>query len=254
MNTNPLNTEDKDKLFGFLNGDLSTEALEQWLYYTPDLEERLGKEFYFELIDTNYRNKQVRHELKKIVFQNYITTDDFNEWKLHALLKKSGWFKDRNLEISNSTFPSTQAFENALSIINEFGRLKFNSNETHEEWTPTLLEFLTEPYEKNTDEFETNISLVCFAYTHNAHVYLYVDDNNNYYTDNIAGDFLYKYTGPTFDQLLKEILQIVDEDNFEKFATSKKITQEKAIRNKPTALHSSPTKSFLTRLWNWMKD
>lgn len=249
-----MKENDKDKLFGFLNGDVSTEAFEQWLYYTPDLEERLGKEFYFELIDTNYRNKQVRHELKKKVFQNFITTDDFNEWKLHALLKRSGWLKDRNLEINNSSFRNIQAFENALSIINEFGGLKFNSSEGNEEWTPTLLEFLTEPYEKNPEEFEINNSLVCFAYTHNAYGFLYVDGNNNYYTDNIAGDFLYKYTGPNFDQLLKEILQLVDEDNFEKFATSKKITQDKAIRNKSSALHSSPPKSLLTRLWNWMKD
>lgn len=249
-----MKENDKDILFGFLNGDVSTEAFEQWLYYAPGIEERLGNEFYFELIDTNYRNKQVRHELKKIVFQNYITTDDFNEWKLHALLKKPGWFKDRNLEINNSSFPNIQAFENALSIINEFGGLKFNSSEGNEEWTPTLLEFLSEPYEKNPEEFEINNSLVCFAYTHNAHGFLYVDGNNNYYTDNIAGDFLYKYTEPNFDQLLKEILQLVDEDNFEKVAASKKITQEKATTNKSNALHPSPPKSLLTRLWNWMKD
>lgn len=246
---------DKEILFGFLNGDVSTEAFEQWLYYTPNLEKRLGKEFYFELIDASYRNKQVRHEIKKKLFQNFITTEEFNEWKLHALLKRSGWLKDRNLEISNPSFPNIQAFENALKILNEFGGLKFNSSEGNEEWTPSLLEFLTEPYEKNPEEFEINNSLVCFAYTHNTHGFLYVDGNNNYYTDNIAGDFLYKYTGPNFEQLLKEILQLVKEDNFEKFATSKKTAHKRAVMDKSTSPSlSSTSKSFLTRLWNWMKD
>ncbi len=53
-----------------------------------------------------------------------------------------------------------------------------------------------------------------FASAHDHNMYLYVDENDKYYMDNIAGDKLYTYTGLNFEQMLKELLRITDKDKF----------------------------------------
>jgi hypothetical protein len=79
--------EIKIQLFRFLNEEMSTEELEQWVYQNRDLEVVFNREDYLELISLNYESSQTRHDLEKILTK-YVRTGEYESWKIKKLLMK----------------------------------------------------------------------------------------------------------------------------------------------------------------------
>jgi len=101
-----------------------------------------------------------------------------------------------------------------------------------ENWTLTLVEFFNAPYRpENMKKYGLNKNLVCFALAHNAHIYLFVDDNNRFYQlDNVVGEYLYEYKGLNFEQMMRELLEFDKEDNFLKIKPIKKVNEKPTIK------------------------
>lgn len=209
---------DKDRILNFLIGKEKLNDFESWVYNDPDLESRVGGELYFELISVNYKDKFALDNLNRIIIGNYVAHTDFEYFKYKSILKDSGWHKNRHLEINFSRSHMTPEIRNAVTIIEEFGGLKFISPEKRENWTLTLVEFLDYPGEiKNMKEYGLNKNLVCFAMAHNDHINLFVDDNNKYYQlDNVVSENLYEYRGLNFEHMMRQLLQLDKDDNFHK--------------------------------------
>ena len=83
-----MNPKYKSKFFEFLNGELKISGLETWLYSTPELENDLDKELYFELISFNYKDKNSQGQLTELILDRTVTEGEFLTWKIKRLLKR----------------------------------------------------------------------------------------------------------------------------------------------------------------------
>jgi hypothetical protein len=54
-----------NKIWLFIRGDLSTGKFEKWLYNWTELEDLLGKNFYLEIISTDFKSAEAIYFLKK---------------------------------------------------------------------------------------------------------------------------------------------------------------------------------------------
>lgn len=208
---------DKNRILNFLIKKEDIRDFESWVYTTSDLESRVGSELYLELISINYNDKFVRDNLSKVILGNHITKEDFESFKYYKFLENSGWYQNRNIELDRANFPNTPEFKNAVKILNEFGGLKFVSPERRENWTLTIVEFFEAPAGiQNMKEYGLNKNLVCFASVHNSHAYLFVDENNKFYQlDIVVSENLYKFKGLDFKHMMRQLLQLENNDNFE---------------------------------------
>ncbi|MCT4639211.1 MAG: SUKH-3 domain-containing protein [Bacteroidales bacterium] len=205
---------DKDRILNFLIGKEKANDFELWLYNNTDIESRIGSELYSELIDINYRDKFVLNNFSKVIIGNHISEEDFKQWKYLKTLEDSGWYKGRNTKVKIPIFHRVPSIKCATKIIREFGGLSFYYSDATDAEPFNLIEFNNTPICTDMSKYGLKKILAYFASAHNDHMYLYVDDNNNYYMDNIAGDKLYVYKGDNFEHLMKELLRIEDGDNF----------------------------------------
>lgn len=213
---------DKNRILNFLIEKENINDFELWVYSDPDLESRIGSELYIELIGLNYKDKFVLDKLNRIIIGNYVSHTDFKNFKYKSILQDSGWFENRQIEINLSRIQVTTEIKNAVTIIEEFGGLKFVSPEKRENWTLTLVEFLEYPGEiKNMKKYGVNKNLVCFAKAHNDHINLFVDENNNFYQlDNVVSENIYEYRGQNFEHMMRQLLLLEEDDNFHKIENS----------------------------------
>ena len=219
-----MQASDKDRILNFLVGNEPIKQFESWVYETTDLEQRVGKELYLELIEINYNDKFILDNLFKIIVNDYISNDYFEDFKLKNALLNVGWYQGRKIEIDRSKFTNSLETQNAIKIIEEYGGLKFVSPEKRENWSLTLIEFLKKPYENcNMGKYGLNKNLVCFATAHNDHIDIFVDaDSNFYHLDNVVSEVLYQFNGYDFNHLLQEFLKPNYEDKFESVGKLKK--------------------------------
>jgi hypothetical protein len=82
LNINEI-TEQFYKLF---RHRISVTDFETWLYNTPEIEEILGKQFYFSLLDVDYQNKFARNQVEELVYP-HIPFAYFEELHLKNLLR-----------------------------------------------------------------------------------------------------------------------------------------------------------------------
>ena len=80
----------KEVFFSFLNNEIDTKQLEEWLYEQSSLEEKIGEENYHELIGFNFDEKDAKHELQKIILAKIVNDDEFISWKIKNILSASG--------------------------------------------------------------------------------------------------------------------------------------------------------------------
>jgi hypothetical protein len=205
---------DKDRILNFLIGNDSVADFESWLYNESDLEIRLGSELYNELIGLNFNDKFVLNNLSKLILDNYMTIDDFETWNYYRILKDSGWHQGRTIELSKSMLKKTSINKIAANILREFGGLEICSTDKSVHNHQTLVDFNINPISTDMSKYGFDKEMSYFASAHDHNMYLYVDENDKYYMDNIAGDKLYAYTGLNFEQMMKELLRITDEDKF----------------------------------------
>lgn len=68
-----MNKEDIELVFyKVIRNEMSIIDFEKWLYHIDDkaINENFGDDFYFELININYKNKFSSNELKKVIYIN----------------------------------------------------------------------------------------------------------------------------------------------------------------------------------------
>ncbi|MBI5954111.1 MAG: hypothetical protein HY865_20835 [Chloroflexi bacterium] len=73
-------------LFLYLAGEFSIRDFEQWIYSTPQAEDRLGKSAYFELVSFNFYQPTADHELSKLI-RKYVNPARFHTWQVWRSLK-----------------------------------------------------------------------------------------------------------------------------------------------------------------------
>lgn len=213
---------DKNRILNFLIGNENIQDFETWLYSEINLESRIGSELYFELIDTSYKKKHILEDLKRNILGKYIPENDFENFKYKSVLHEAGWNQERKIKVRLSKDRNSPEDLNAIRIIEEYGGLKFYRNENNNE-KHTLIEILEKPGRvENMKEYGLNKNLVLFASAHNSHIDLFVDGDNKFYQlDNVAAEDLYKYQGPDFESLMKELLHLVEFDKFHKIGKRK---------------------------------
>jgi len=216
---------DIDRILNFLNGNEPSHEFESWVYNNTNLENSIGGELYFELIEINYKDKFVLDNLKRIVLGNYVSQDHFENFKYKNILLNAGWHPNRKIEVNLSKVPNTPEIQNASEIIEKFGGLKFISPDKRENWSLTLVEFLKVPYVGcDMSKYGFNKKLACFATAHNDHIDLFVDADNKFYQlDNVVSENLYEFKGQNFYQMMRQLLELNDEDNFEIIGRNKTI-------------------------------
>lgn len=224
-----MQESDKHRILNFLNGKEPIKKFESWVYNDADLESRVGSELYFELIGINYNDKFVLDKLSNVVIGDYIAQSDFENFKLKSVLKDYGWYPVRCIEIDLAGVQMSPEIKNAVTIIEEFGGLKFYSSEVIVDRPLNLVEFLEIPRKStNMHEYGLNKNLVCFAESHYAHVELYVDEDNKFYQlDNVVFEHLYEYKGLNFEQMMSELLGLDADMRFpENWKSYKRIKKE----------------------------
>ncbi|SFG49083.1 hypothetical protein SAMN04488025_1398 [Planifilum fulgidum] len=76
----------KDQFYLYYTKKITLRDFESWLYHSPELEEDIGKDFYFQLIDINYRDKFAGDHLEKVMFSRFQQVE-FEEKKIRELLE-----------------------------------------------------------------------------------------------------------------------------------------------------------------------
>jgi hypothetical protein len=78
--------EIESSFFLYLAGEFPIKDFEQWIYSTPQIEDRSGKSVYFELISFNFKQPAADHELSKLIRQ-HVNLTKFHAWHVRRLLQ-----------------------------------------------------------------------------------------------------------------------------------------------------------------------
>ena len=81
----PLPDHIRIRIYEFLDGSVSLDELEQWVYATSELEAIFSRDDYVELLSLNYRKTGSKYEVQKL-FKQYIDEGEWETWKLRKLL------------------------------------------------------------------------------------------------------------------------------------------------------------------------
>lgn len=78
--------EIRDAFHRVLTKELPVADFEAWVYTTPELDDFLGEEEYFELISLNYKEKRAHANLKKLL-DNYVDWQQVHDAELRQTLQ-----------------------------------------------------------------------------------------------------------------------------------------------------------------------
>jgi hypothetical protein len=93
------NEKDIQKQFyKIYKGLISVSEFEEWLYNTPEIEDVYGNDFYFNLLDLNYRGRHVKNDLEKVI-ETKIPFGEFEQMRIVSLLEKIIHQKDDLVEV-----------------------------------------------------------------------------------------------------------------------------------------------------------
>ncbi|WP_057761821.1 hypothetical protein [Cytobacillus praedii] len=91
--------EDIQKQFyNIYKGHISISEFEEWLYKTQEIESIYGNDFYFSLLDLDYRNKYIKNELEKLI-EREIPFGEFEQARIISLLENIRYQQDDEVEI-----------------------------------------------------------------------------------------------------------------------------------------------------------
>lgn len=74
------------QFYKIYKGLISVLEFEDWLYNTPEIEKVYGADFYFKLLDLNYKSRHIKNELKKVI-ENKIPFGEFEQMHIVSLLE-----------------------------------------------------------------------------------------------------------------------------------------------------------------------
>lgn len=81
------NEKDIQKQFyKIYKGLINVSEFEEWLYNTTEIEDLYGNDFYFNLLDLNYRSKHIKVDLKKLI-EMKIPFGEFEQMRIISLLE-----------------------------------------------------------------------------------------------------------------------------------------------------------------------
>ena len=72
-------------IYQFLNDEIPLADFEKWVYQTPELEEILGSDSYFDLISFNFHGKDALYQVKQM-FMERIGIGRYEAWRIRQLL------------------------------------------------------------------------------------------------------------------------------------------------------------------------
>jgi hypothetical protein len=77
----------KLEFYKYLNGDISVADIESYIFkQTTDLEQRLDTETFFNLINLNFKDQNIKTCLKAFILEQIVQEGEFETWKLKKLL------------------------------------------------------------------------------------------------------------------------------------------------------------------------
>ncbi|KMY32667.1 hypothetical protein ACZ11_11245 [Lysinibacillus xylanilyticus] len=79
-------------------GLISVSEFEEWLYNTPEIEKVYGDDFYFNLLDLNYRSRHIKNELEKVI-EIKIPFGEFEQMRIVSLLENIIYEKGDLVEV-----------------------------------------------------------------------------------------------------------------------------------------------------------
>lgn len=218
-----MRESDRNRILNFLLRNEPIKEFEAWIYTDTDLEDSIGSEFYFELIDINYKDKFALDNLHRTVVGTYISQDDFEDFRYKNTLINAGWYPGRKIKVGLCNPHNSPEMRRAFEILEEFGGLKFMSPEKSQNWSLTFVEFLDKPYiDCDVSNYGLNKQFACFATAGNGYIDLYVDADNKFYQlDNVASEDLYEFKGQNFKQMMRQLLSLDDDDTLVKVGSIK---------------------------------
>ncbi|QDP99763.1 hypothetical protein FOH38_03880 [Lysinibacillus fusiformis] len=93
------NEKDIQKQFyKIYKGLISVSEFEEWLYNTPEIEKVYGDDFYFNLLDLNYRSRHIKNELEKVI-EIKIPFGEFEQMRIVSLLENIIYEKGDLVEV-----------------------------------------------------------------------------------------------------------------------------------------------------------
>ncbi|QOR64808.1 hypothetical protein IM538_13175 [Cytobacillus suaedae] len=86
------------QFYKIYKGLISVSDFEKWLYHTPEIEDVYGNDFYFNLLDLNYRSKHIKNDLEKVI-ETKIPFGEFEQMRIVSLLENIIYEKDDLVEV-----------------------------------------------------------------------------------------------------------------------------------------------------------
>ena len=79
-------TNIQKQFYKIYKGQISISEFENWLYKAQEIESVYGNDFYFNLLDLDYRKKHIKNELEKLI-EMKIPFDEFEQTRIISLLE-----------------------------------------------------------------------------------------------------------------------------------------------------------------------
>ncbi|WP_338657223.1 hypothetical protein V6B14_22090 (plasmid) [Sporosarcina psychrophila] len=79
-------TNIQKQFYKIYKGQISISEFEDWLYKAQEIESVYGNDFYFNLLDLDYRKKHIKNELEKLI-EMKIPFDEFEQTRIISLLE-----------------------------------------------------------------------------------------------------------------------------------------------------------------------
>lgn len=129
-------TNIQKQFFKIYKGMISISEFEEWLYKTQEIESVYGNDFYFNLLDLDYRKKHIKNELEKLI-EMKIPFDEFEQTRIISLLENIIYEKGDIVEILEQLYDdycSGYSFLGYLGIAYVTGIDSFPKLQQKDEW------------------------------------------------------------------------------------------------------------------------
>lgn len=73
--------------YHFLNGQASVKETEAFIYQHKELEKELGEELYLELVNLDFKDKDIHNKLRAFILERMVDEGAFETWKLRTVLE-----------------------------------------------------------------------------------------------------------------------------------------------------------------------
>lgn len=81
-----VKTNIQKQFYKIYKEQISISEFEDWLYKAQEIESIYGNDFYFNLLDLDYRKKNIKYELEKLI-EMKIPFDEFEQTRIISLLE-----------------------------------------------------------------------------------------------------------------------------------------------------------------------